>query len=130
MPLARWAAGVQKVPMSSDSMCITKLKIHKVDKSIPKIGGITTTSLAVAAMLPMVRAAPAVLPMARVAPAAAAGLLGGQAGRGGKGGGGGGVGGGGGGGAGATGGGKGATPPRRDPLVLDLDGDGIETTSV
>ncbi|WUR14695.1 calcium-binding protein [[Empedobacter] haloabium] len=33
--------------------------------------------------------------------------------------------GGGGGGAGANG----TTPPRRDPLVLDLDGDGIETTS-
>ncbi|HYP84610.1 hypothetical protein [Variovorax sp.] len=24
---------------------------------------------------------------------------------------------------------QGTTPPRRDPLVLDLDGDGIETTS-
>ena len=50
------------------------------------------------------------------------------------GGGAGGSGGGGGaaGGAGGAGGGAGAggtTPPRRDPLVLDLDGDGIETTS-
>ncbi|MCW8184686.1 peptidase M23, partial [Verminephrobacter eiseniae] len=37
------------------------------------------------------------------------------------------------GGTGRTGGNAGAdgtTPPRRDPLVLDLDGDGIETTSV
>jgi len=36
------------------------------------------------------------------------------------------------GGTGGAGGGAGAggtTPPRRDPLVLDLDGDGIETTS-
>src|SRR6218665_204686 len=129
MPLARWAAGVQKVPMSSDSMCITKGKIKKVDKSIPKIGGITTTSLAVAAMLPMVRAAPAVLPMARVAPAAAAVLLVGQAGVGGKQGAGGvvWVGGGGGGGKEAE---EAPPPPPRDPLVLDLDGDGIETTSV
>ncbi|MCA3033073.1 MAG: hypothetical protein ING21_08410 [Burkholderiales bacterium] len=50
------------------------------------------------------------------------------------GGGAGGSGGGGGaaGGTGGAGGGAGAggtTPPRRDPLVLDLDGDGIETTS-
>jgi hypothetical protein len=53
---------------------------------------------------------------------------------GGTGGGAGGSGGGGGaaGGTGGAGGGAGAggtTPPRRDPLVLDLDGDGIETTS-
>jgi len=33
------------------------------------------------------------------------------------------------GGAGARAGASGTTPPRRDPLVLDLDGDGIETTS-
>src|SRR6218665_1728231 len=118
MPLARWAAGVQKVPMSSDSMCITKLKIHKVDKSIPKIGGITTTSLAVAAMLPMVRAAPAVLPMARVGPAAAAGAPVGAPGGAGGPGGGGGVGGGKGG-PGGKAGAEETPPPRRDPLVLD-----------
>lgn len=33
------------------------------------------------------------------------------------------------GGAGGSAGAGGTTPPRRDPLVLDLDGDGIETTS-
>lgn len=55
------------------------------------------------------------------------GTGGGSGGAGGVGGGGGASGGTGGGGGGA--GASGTTPPRRDPLVLDLDGDGIETTS-